>query len=122
MVFLLLITSSVSYVYSFKQTCSYKISYVKAGVASGGWVPMGEGAATAIHPKAEEHPQAYQPPAMSPPRPEPHYSTRRPEARSPVEVKRTNPRNKEKKKGEEGGDPKPRRRRDGGEPRETLRY
>ena len=69
MVFLLLITSSVSYVYSFKQTCSYKISYVKAGVASGGWVPMGEGAATTIHPKAEEHPQAYQPPAMSPPAP-----------------------------------------------------
>ena len=69
MVFLLLITSSVSYVYSFKQTCSYKISYVKAGVASGGWVPMGQEAATAIHPKAEEHPQAHQPPAMSPPAP-----------------------------------------------------
>ena len=36
----------------------YKIN---ACVASGGWVPMGQGAATAIHPKAEEHPQAYQP-------------------------------------------------------------
>ena len=32
-----------------------------ACVASGGWVSMGQGAATAIHPKAEEHPQAYQP-------------------------------------------------------------
>ena len=88
MVFLLLITSSVSYVYSFKQTCSYKISYVKAGVASGGWVPMGQGAATAIHPKAEEHPQAYQP-ATQPRAPlaqPPHYSTRHTEARSPVEV------------------------------------
>ena len=40
--------------------CVYKI-YVNACVASGGWVPMGQGAATAIHPKAEEHPQAYQP-------------------------------------------------------------
>ena len=34
---------------------------VDACVASGGWVPMGQGAATAIHPKAEEHSQAYQP-------------------------------------------------------------
>ena len=50
MVFLLLITSSVSYVYSFKQTCSYNISYINACVASGGWVPMGQGAATAITP------------------------------------------------------------------------
>ena len=45
--------------------CVYKI-YVNACVASGGWVPMGQGAATAIHPKAEEHPQAYQP-ATQPP-------------------------------------------------------
>ena len=95
---------------------------------------MGKGAATAIHPKAEEHPQAYQPatqprapprpapPRPAPPRPAPHYSTRRPEARSPVEVKRTNPPKQGKKKREEGGDPKPRKRRDKGEPRETLRY
>ena len=34
---------------------------INACVASGGWVPMGQGAATAIHLKAEEHPQAYQP-------------------------------------------------------------
>ena len=37
------------------------LSTFNACVASGGWVPMGQGAATAIHPKAEEHPQAYQP-------------------------------------------------------------
>ena len=55
-----------------------------ACVASGGWVPMGQGAATAIHPKAEEHPQAYQPATQ--PRALP-YSTRHTEARSPVEVK-----------------------------------
>ena len=44
-----------------------------ACVASGGWVPMGQGAATAIHPKAEEHPQAYQPATQpqAPPRPAP---------------------------------------------------
>ena len=68
--------------------CVYKI-YVNACVASGGWVPIGQGAATAIHPKAEEHPQAYQPATQprAPPRPAPHYSTRHTEARSPVEVK-----------------------------------
>ena len=50
---------------------------------------MGQGAATAIHPRAEEHPQAYQPATQprAPPRPAPHYSTRHTEARSPVEVK-----------------------------------
>ena len=35
---------------------------------------MGQGAATAIHPKAEEHPQAYQPatqPRAPPPRAQP---------------------------------------------------
>ena len=37
------------------------LNVFNACVASGGWVPMGQGAATAIHPKAEEHPQAYQP-------------------------------------------------------------
>ena len=39
----------------------YDLIVCNACVASGGWVPMGQGAATAIHPKAEEHPQAYQP-------------------------------------------------------------
>ena len=51
------------------------------------------------------HPQTYQPatqPRAPPPRPAPHYSTRRPEARSPVEVKWTNPRNKEKKNEKKG--------------------
>ena len=42
-------------------------------------------------------------------RPAPHYSTRHTEARSPVEIKCTNPRNKEKKSREGGGDLKPRR-------------
>lgn len=57
------------------------------------------------------------------------YSTRHTEARSPVEVKCKNPWNKIKKnlkikkKSREGGrDLKPRKRRKGGEPRETLRY
>ena len=69
------------------------LTEVNAYVASGGWVPMGQGAATAIHPKAEEHPQAYQPATQprAPPRPAPHYSTRHTEARCPVEVKWTNP-------------------------------
>ena len=46
---------------------------INACVASGGWVPMGQGAATAIHPKAEEHPQAYQPATQprAPPAPSP---------------------------------------------------
>ena len=50
---------------------------------------MGQGAATAIHPKAEEHPQAYQPATQprAPQRPAPHYGTRHTEARSPVEIK-----------------------------------
>ena len=40
--------------------------------ASGGWVLMGQGAATTIHPKAEEHPQAYQPATQPrPPRAQP---------------------------------------------------
>ena len=54
---------------------------------------MGQGAATAIHPKAEEHPQAYQP-ATQPRAPlaqPPHYSTRHTEARSPVEVNEPTP-------------------------------
>ena len=44
---------------------------INACVASGGWVPMGQGAATAIHLKAEEHPQAYKPATQprAPPRP-----------------------------------------------------
>ena len=64
---------------------NYKLKKaINACVASGGWVPMGQGAATAIHPKAEEHPQAYQPATQ--PRALP-YSTRHTEARSPVEVK-----------------------------------
>ena len=69
------------------------LNVFNACVASEGWVPMGQGAATAIHPKAEEHPQAYQPATQprAPPRPAPHYSTRHTEARSPVEVKWTNP-------------------------------
>ena len=66
---------------------------INACFASGGWVPMGQGAVTAIHPKVDEHPQAYQPATQpqAPPRPVPHYSTRHTEARSPVEVKWTNP-------------------------------
>ena len=42
------------------------------------------------------------PQPWAPPRPAPRYSTRRPEARSPVEVKRTNPRNKGKKNEKKG--------------------
>ena len=57
----------------------------------------------------------------------PHYNTRHIEARSPVDVKWTNPQNKEKKRKQEktwegGGDPQPRKQREGGEARETLRY
>ena len=51
---------------------------------------MGQGAATAIHPKAEEHPQVYQPATQprTPPRPAPHYSTRHTEARTPETTKK----------------------------------
>ena len=61
--------------------------------ASGGWVPMGQGAATTIHPKAEEHPQAYQPATQprAPPRPAPHYSTRHTEAGKPSGSKMNKP-------------------------------
>ena len=43
---------------------------INVHVASGGWVPTGQGAATLLHSKAEKHPQAYQPatqPRASPP-------------------------------------------------------
>ena len=85
--------------------------------------PWVRGLQPQLHPKAEEHSQAYQP-AIQPqaPRLAPHYSTRHTEARSPVEVKWTNRRNKEKKNREGGGDPKTRKRREGGKPRETLGY
>jgi len=54
---------------------------------------MGQGAATAIHPKAEEHPRAYQPATQprAPLRPAPHYGTRHTEARRPVEVNEQTP-------------------------------
>ena len=60
--------------------------------------PWARGLQPQSHPKAEEHPQAYQP--ATPTRaPAPHYGTHHTEARSPVEVKWTNPWNKEKKPG-----------------------
>ena len=68
------------------------------------WCPWVRGLQPQLHPKAEEYPQAYQP-ATQPrasPRPVPHYSTRHTEARSPVEVKWTNPRNEGKNTGTEG--------------------
>ena len=53
--------------YFFSGIVDFEVPFsINACVASGGWVPMGQGAATAIHPKVEEHPQAYQP-ATSPP-------------------------------------------------------
>ena len=55
-----------------------------ACVASGGWVPMGQRAVTAIHPEAEEHPQAYQPSTQ----PRAHLSHWR---QKPRGVKWTNP-------------------------------
>ena len=61
-------------------------SLINARVASGGWAPMGQGAATAITPQGGRTPQAYQP--ATPTRaPAPHYGTHHTEARSPVEVK-----------------------------------
>ena len=65
-----------------------------ACVASGGWVPMGQGAATAITPQSGRTLTGL--PTRNPAT-LPHYSTRHNEARSPVEVKCTNPRNKGKK-------------------------
>ena len=60
--------------------------------------PWARGLQPQSHPKAEEHPQAYQP--ATPTRaPAPHYGTHHTEARSLVEVKWTNPWNKEKKPG-----------------------
>ena len=96
--------------------------------------PRARGLQPQLLPKADEHPQAYQPATQRrAPRAQlpPHCNTYDIEARSPVEVKWTNPRNEEKKRKkkkekrknqDEGGDHKPRKWREGGEPRETLRY
>ena len=83
---------------------------------------MGQGAATTITPQGGRTPSGLPTHnlATCPPLPAPHYRTRHTEARSPVEVKWTNPRNKEKNR-EGWGDPKP-KKAEGGEPRETLRY
>ena len=50
-------------------------------------MPRGQGLQQQSHPKAEEHPQAYQP-ATQPraPLPPPYYSTRHTEARNSVKV------------------------------------
>ena len=77
--------------------------------------PWVRGLQLQLHPKVEEHPQAYQP-ATQPrvplcPAPPPHYSTCHTEAET-----------RKKKSQEGGGDPKPRKQREGGEPREMLHY
>ena len=58
---------------------------------------MGQGAATTITPPRRKNTHRH-----TNLRPAPHYSTCHTEARSPVEIKCTNPRNKEKKPGKEG--------------------
>ena len=75
--------------------------------------PWARGLQPQLHPKAEEHPQAYQPATQprAPLRQAPNYSTCHTEARSPVEVKWTNLRSIER---EGGGVPKPREQRQGG--------
>ena len=106
----------------FKLTCTYVCLLIEFGacVASGGWVPMGQGAAIAITPQGGRTPTGLPTcnPATSPPVPSPpppplyHYSTCHTEAET----------RKKKKSQEGGGDPKPRKQREAGEPRETLHY
>ena len=105
----------------------YQWTVISACITSGGWVSWAKELWPQLHPKAEEHPQAYQPATQpqAPPTPShPCYSTCHTEARSPVQIKCTKPRDKEKKKKswEGEGDPKPRKQREGGEPREMLCY
>ena len=72
------------------------VTLVNTCITSGGWVPMGQGAATTITPQGRRTPTGLQTrnPAMRLPAlicSAPHYSTHHTEARSPVEVKCTNP-------------------------------
>ena len=91
----------------FKLTCTYVCLLIEFGacVASGGWVPMGQGAVIAITPQGGRTPTGLPSP------PPPHYSTCHTEAET-----------RKKKSQEGGGDPKPRKQREGGEPREMLHY
>ena len=87
---------------------------VNASLASGRWVPRGQVAATSITPQGGRTPTGLPTcnPATSPPAPSPPAPVAlRPEA---LEVKWKTPRR--------GEDPKPRKWRVGGEPREMLRY
>ena len=89
----------------FFRSCHYKTDFhfssdffmskslINARVASGGWVPMGQGAATAITPQGGRTPTGL---PTSNPNTSPSPPLRHP---SPVEVKWTNPWNKEKKPG-----------------------
>ena len=85
------------------------VTLVNTCITSGGWVPMGQGAATAITPQGRRTPTGLQTrnPAIRLPAlicSAPHYSTHHTEARSPVEVKCTNPWNKGEKKSRERGE------------------
>ena len=77
--------------------------------------PWARGLRLQLHPKVEEHPQAYQPATQPrvPLCPAPHPTI------APVILRLKQGKNKSQ---EGGGDPKPRKQREGGEPRETLHY
>ena len=102
----------------FKLTCTYVCLLIEFGacVASGGWVPMGQGAAIAITPHGVRTPTGRPTcnPATWPPVPSPP-----PPTIAPVILRL---KQGKKKSQEGGGDPKPRKQREAGEPRETLHY
>ena len=79
--------------------------------------PWARGLQLQLHPKVEEHPQAYQPATQ--PRVPPPPLCPAPPTIAPVILRL---KQGKKKSQEGGGDPKPRKQREGGEPRETLHY
>ena len=77
-------------------------------------MPRGQGLQQQSHPKAEEHPQAYQPATQlrAPLPPPPYYSTRHTEARNSVKVE-WQKKNETERRGR-GEDPKPKKAEGGG--------
>ena len=94
---------------------SFSYLCLNARIASGVCVPRGQGLQQQSHPKAEEHPQAYQPATQlraPPPPPPPYYSTRHTEARNSVKVE-WQKKNETERRGR-GEDPKPKKAEGGG--------
>ena len=96
-------------------------SLINARVASGGWVAMGQGATTAITPQGGRTPTGL---PTSNPNTSPSPPLRHPShwGQKPSGSKMNKPLKQRGKKTGTEGDPKPKKRREGGQPKETLRY